>query len=79
MRLAHDRAPAFAGLLSEEADEDAGRAEHEGDGEGDGEEDVLFGDVGVDAAVVGHSLYLSVFPCFITRHPCGVYRLRYRL
>src|SRR5918994_5510503 len=32
----------------------AGRAEHEGEREGDGEEDVLVGDVGVDAAVVEH-------------------------
>ena len=45
--------------LSKEADEGAGRAEHEGDREGDGEEDVLVGDVGVDAAVVSHSPNLS--------------------
>ena len=66
-------------LLSEEADEDAGCAEHEGDREGDGEEDVLVGDVRVDAAVVDHSPNLSVFPYSISRHPCGMYRLRYRL
>jgi hypothetical protein len=65
--------------LSKEADEGAGRAEHEGYREGDGEEDVLVGDIGVDPAVVSHSLYLSVFSCFISRHSCGVYRLRYRL
>ena len=54
-----------ANKLSKETDQGAGGAEHEGEREGDSEEDVLVGDVGVEATFC---LEISHFltPTYIT-------------